>query len=62
MRGQTFLSYVLVAFVATSAALPVDVIEERDPYQVQGLELAAKIGTIKTGDAFQRRQEEAAPA
>lgn len=63
MRGQTVFSYALVAFAATVLAAPtavdvnVDVIEEREAYQVPGLEFAAKIGTVeKERDFLERRQ------
>lgn len=56
MRGQTFFSYALVAYAASVVAAPLDVIEERNPYQVPGLALAVKIGTVNSGKFFERRQ------
>jgi hypothetical protein len=67
MRGQTFLSYALVAIASTVVAAPLDnkpaALEKRGPYYPGGL---AKVGTVNTGTEFyHRRQEEveaAAPA
>ena len=60
MRGQTVLSYALVAFATTAYAAPLALrnenrLEGREAYAFSG-----KVGTVKVGKEYvQRRKDEA---
>ncbi|EKD17483.1 hypothetical protein MBM_04344 [Drepanopeziza brunnea f. sp. 'multigermtubi' MB_m1] len=55
MRGATFFSYALVALTVGVTATPADVDEKREAFDIPGLALAAKIGTVNDGKMFEAR-------